>query len=58
MAPHTMKETWGADSFEPGAYARKVSTTSPGAQIRFERGLNGADVYTHEEVSNCFRPGC
>ena len=41
--------------FDLGAYSRKVSTTSPEAQLWFDRGLNWLFGFNHAEAIKCFR---
>jgi tetratricopeptide (TPR) repeat protein len=40
--------------YDLGDYTRPVSTTSPGAQIWFDRGLVWAYAFNHEESVTCF----
>jgi tetratricopeptide (TPR) repeat protein len=49
-----MRET-GMTYFDLGAYGRKVSTTSPEAQLWFDRGLNWLFGFNHAEAIKCFR---
>lgn len=44
-----------SDYFDLGTYSRKVTTTSPEAQIWFDRGLNWLYGYNHNEAVTCFR---
>src|SRR6201992_3438004 len=45
-----------ADSyFDLGPYSRKVTTSSPQAQIWFDRGLNWLFGFNHGEAVKCFR---
>ncbi|WP_424928370.1 hypothetical protein [Amaricoccus tamworthensis] len=50
--------------YDTGRYSRKVTTTSPEAQLWFDRGLNWIWAYFHEEAVRCFQnaikadPGC
>ncbi len=43
-----------SDYYDLGNYARKVTTTSPEAQLWFDRGLNWCYGYNHEEAIVCF----
>ncbi len=40
--------------YDLGPYARKITTTSPAAQVWFDRGLNWCYGYNHEEALACF----
>src|SRR6516164_2208414 len=40
--------------YKLGAYSRKVTTSSAGAQAWFDRGLNWCFGYHHEEAVRCF----
>ena len=42
------------DYYDLGVYRRQISTTSPEAQIWFDRGLNWCYGYNHEESVACF----
>lgn len=50
--------------YDLGVYGRKVTTSSPEAQVWFDRGLNWIYGYHHEEAGECFKkalehdPGC
>ena len=52
------------DYYDLGSYSRRISTTSPEAQLWFDRGLNWTYGYHHEEAIECFKkvlehdPGC
>ncbi len=52
------------DYFDLGSYRRTITTTSPDAQIWFDRGLNWLFGFNHGEAVKCFRralehdPGC
>jgi tetratricopeptide (TPR) repeat protein len=41
--------------FDLGPYARKVTTSSPDAQLWFDRGLNWLFGFNHGEAVKCFR---
>jgi len=41
--------------FDLGTYSRKISTTSPEAQLWFDRGLNWVFGFNHAEAIKCFR---
>lgn len=41
--------------FHLGAYSRKISTSSPEAQLWFDRGLNWVFGFNHAEAIKCFR---
>ena len=41
--------------YDLGAYSRAITTTSPDAQLWFDRGLNWVYAYNHEEGIKCFR---
>ena len=43
------------DYYDLGNYSRSVSTTSPDAQLWFDRGLIWNYAYHHEEAVECFR---
>jgi hypothetical protein len=38
-----------------GSYSRRVATSSPDAQIWFDRGFNWVYGFHHEEAEVCFR---
>ena len=40
--------------YDLGAYIRRITTTSPDAQLWFDRGLNWLFGYNHEESIACF----
>ncbi|MCF8534193.1 MAG: hypothetical protein K9G48_14385, partial [Reyranella sp.] len=40
--------------YDLGAYTRRITTTSPDAQLWFDRGLNWLFGYNHEEAIACF----
>jgi tetratricopeptide (TPR) repeat protein len=40
--------------YDLGAYTRRITTTSPDAQLWFDRGLNWLFGYNHEESIACF----
>lgn len=42
------------DYFDLGAHHRTVSTSSPEEQRWFDRGLNWAHAFNHEEAARCF----
>ena len=50
--------------FDLGAYGRQVTTSSPDAQLWFDRGLNWMFGFNHGEAIKCFKkalehdPGC
>jgi len=44
-----------ADYYDLGRYTRAVSTSSPEAQLWFDRGLLWCYGYNHEESARCFR---
>jgi tetratricopeptide (TPR) repeat protein len=50
--------------FDLGAHGRTVTTSSPEAQVWFDRGLTWAYAFNHEEAARCFEraishdPGC
>ena len=44
-----------AEYFDLGAYGRQITTTSPDAQLWFDRGLNWTWAYNHGEAIECFR---
>jgi tetratricopeptide (TPR) repeat protein len=52
------------DYFDLGPYSRKITTTSPEAQVWFDRGLNWMFGFNHGEAIRCFQkalqhdPGC
>jgi len=52
------------DYYNLGAYSRRITTTSPQAQIWFDRGLNWFFGFNHAEAIKCFGealkhdPGC
>ena len=41
--------------YDLGAYSRTITTTSPEAQVWFDRGLNWTFGYNHEEAVACFQ---
>ncbi|TPQ33749.1 hypothetical protein C2U70_18685 [Bradyrhizobium guangdongense] len=41
--------------FDLGACSRKISTSSPEAQLWFDRGLNWVFGFNHAEAIKCFR---
>ena len=41
--------------FDLGPYSRKVTTSSPGAQLWFDRGLNWLFGFNHYEAIKCFQ---
>lgn len=41
--------------YDLGAYSRPITTTSPDAQVWFDRGLNWVFGYHHEEAEICFK---
>ena len=41
--------------FDLGPYSRKVTTSSPDAQLWFDRGLNWLFGFNHEEAIKCFQ---
>jgi hypothetical protein len=41
--------------FDLGDYRRTISTSSPEAQLWFDRGLNWTYGFNHEEAVNCFK---
>ena len=41
--------------FDLGPYSRKITTSSPDAQIWFDRGLNWVFGFNHGEASKCFK---
>lgn len=43
------------DYYDLGSYSRKVTTSSPGAQLWFDRGLVWMYAYNHEEAIACFQ---
>ncbi len=43
------------DYFDLGPHSRMVTTTSPEAQVWFDRGLMWCYAYNHEESVRCFR---
>ena len=50
--------------YDVDVYSREVTTTSPEAQLWFDRGLVWCFAYFHDEAVDCFRqaleadPGC
>ncbi len=44
-----------SDYFDLGSYHRPVSTSSPDAQLWFDRGLNWSYGFNHEEAVRCFQ---
>ena len=45
----------GITYFDLGPYSRKVTTSSPEAQLWFDRGLNWLFGFNHGEAIKCFR---
>jgi tetratricopeptide (TPR) repeat protein len=43
------------DYFDLGPFSRPITTTSPAAQVWFDRGLNWVYGYNHMEAIACFR---
>ncbi|WP_114287655.1 tetratricopeptide repeat protein [Candidatus Halocynthiibacter alkanivorans] len=43
------------DYFDLGTHSRKITTTSPEAQLWFDRGLIWTFAYNHEEAITCFQ---
>lgn len=43
------------DYYDLGDYRRTISTSSPEAQLWFDRGLNWTYGFNHEEAVNCFK---
>ncbi|MEJ2015085.1 MAG: tetratricopeptide repeat protein [Limibacillus sp.] len=43
------------DYYDLGRYSRGITTSSPEAQLWFDRGLNWTFAYNHEEAVNCFK---
>jgi tetratricopeptide (TPR) repeat protein len=43
------------DYYDLGSYSRNISTSSPEAQVWFDRGLNWNYAYHHEEAIECFK---
>jgi len=41
--------------YDLGRYSRGITTSSPEAQLWFDRGLNWTFAYNHEEAVGCFR---
>jgi Tfp pilus assembly protein PilF len=41
--------------FDLGPYSRKITTTSPEAQLWFDRGLNWLFGFNHGEAIKCFQ---
>ena len=41
--------------YDLGSYSRNISTSSPEAQLWFDRGLNWNYAYHHEEAIECFK---
>ena len=41
--------------FDLGPYSRKVTTSSPDAQLWFDRGLNWLFGFNHSEAIKCFQ---
>ncbi|KAI9041593.1 tetratricopeptide repeat protein [Aspergillus affinis] len=41
--------------YDLGSFGRKISTTSPDAQIWFNRGLTWAYAFNHQEAEKCFQ---
>jgi tetratricopeptide (TPR) repeat protein len=48
-------EKWIMDYFNVDVYSRKVTTTSPEAQLWFDRGLVWTYSYNHEQAIECFQ---
>ena len=50
--------------YDLGTYSRKITTSSPEAQAKFDKGLNWLFGYNHEAAAACFQdaveldPGC
>ena len=44
-----------SDYYNLGSYSRKVFTSSPEAQLWFDRGLTWTYAYHHEEAIECFK---
>jgi tetratricopeptide (TPR) repeat protein len=44
-----------SDYYDLGSYSRNISTSSPEAQLWFDRGLNWNYAYHHEEAIECFK---
>lgn len=42
------------DYYDLGAYSRRITTTSPEAQVWFDRGLNWLYGFNHAEAIKCF----
>jgi tetratricopeptide (TPR) repeat protein len=55
---------WAMAYYDLGKYSRPVTTSSPEAQVWFDRGLNWVYAFNHEEAIKCFTkalehdPGC
>src|SRR4029078_11499772 len=45
----------GMTYFDLGPYSRKVTTSSPDAQLWFDRGLNWVFGFNHGEAIKCFQ---
>ena len=41
--------------FDLGPYSRKITTSSPDAQLWFDRGLNWVFGFNHAEAIKCFQ---
>lgn len=41
--------------YDLGTFTRAITTSSPEAQIWFDRGLNWVYAYNHQEAVNCFK---
>jgi tetratricopeptide (TPR) repeat protein len=48
-------EKWIMDYFNVDVYSRKITTTSPEAQLWFDRGLVWTYSYNHEQAIECFQ---
>jgi tetratricopeptide (TPR) repeat protein len=44
-----------SEYYDLGSYSRSISTSSPEAQLWFDRGLNWNYAYHHEEAIECFK---
>ena len=44
-----------SDYYDLGSYSRNISTSSPEAQLWFDRGLTWNYGYHHEEAIECFK---
>ena len=47
--------TYSDGYFDLGPYSRKITTSSPDAQLWFDRGLNWLFGFNHGEAIKCFR---